>query len=297
MKNTLVIAYNGGAYGTYLEWVLNTLISRNNIAEPFTKLGNSHKSELGHMLLDMDGFRKYAISSNTFPTARLHPKTTQFDNIKCNLNEILTHADRLILIYPDRSQQLMCVCNYMTKIWEGHYYEGGMSYTNPKDILDNYPLPPDTDIKNIPLWIMREHMSYSLFSSWEDQVEWYLPDSWNHPNAMLVTTKDLLLNFKLTIEKIVDFWGHTCVRPIDDLTPYHEKMLSLQQHLKKDLLCDNIIKSVLEKNSFLQWDDLCLISQAWIQHQLRIQGYKLKCHDLNKFPENTDQLRSLIYSK
>lgn len=294
MKNTLAIAYNGGAYGTYLEWALNTLMSSDAIMDPFTDLGNSHRSKLGNFVGDIDGFDQYAASDHQYVTVRLHPKTLQSHKIGNNLNHVLDHVPRLVLLYPDRDHELMCVCNYMTKIWTGHVYDGAMAYMNPDDVFNNYQLSPGTDINSIPQWIMREHMSFNLFSSWHDQVEWYLPDVWQHSRALIVTTKQLFENFEQVLENIINFWGVATVRPTADLVPSHKKMLSLQPHLGKDLLCNNIIDSVLGNADPVTWGHLCMVSQAWIQHQLRQRGYELLCHDLNNFPSDTAGLKSVV---
>lgn len=306
MKNTLVIAFNGGAYGTYLEWVLNTLMSDDKIVEPFTNLGNSHATHLGFHALNIDGFDNYIASNDQHLTIRVHPKTKSSHSVGNNLNYMLDHVPKLILLYPDREHELMCVtrtairyelmsvCNYTTKIQSGHIYDGAMSYMNPDDIFNNYQLDPGIDIRNIPEWIMREHMSFNLFSSWRDQVEWYLPDVWQHPRALIITTKELFENFEQVLKKIVNFWEVVPSKSITDLVPSHEKMLSLQQHLGKDLVCSNIINSVLDDAEPMSWNNLCIISQAWIQYQLRQRGYELLCHNLNSFPSDTASLKSVV---
>lgn len=294
MKNTLVIAYNGGAYGKYLDWVLNTIITNDPIQEPFTVLGNSHASIFNSKVFDIDNFDNYIQSDKQYRTIRFHPKTHRSHSVGDNLNYVLDHLPKMILIYPDREHELMCVCNYTTQIWPGHIYDGAMSYVNATDIFDNYPLDPKLDIRNIPEWIMREHMSFNLFSSWHDQVGWYLPDIWQHPRALIITIKELFENFEQVLENVINFLGVTPSRPITDLIPSHKKMLSLQHHIGKDMLCSKIIDSVLGTAEPMSWGNLCIVSQAWIQYQLRQQGYELLCHDLNIFPSDTASLKSIM---
>lgn len=295
MKDTLIIAFNGGAYGTYLEWVLNTLISTDPVEEPFTALGNSHDSKLGHHLLDMEHFDHYKNSAEVYPTGRVHPKILASEDLATNLHHILDHVDKLVLLYPDRTHQLMCVCNFMTKIWNGHFYDGAMSYINQQDILANFPLDPDTDLRDIPLWIVREHMSFNLFESWQDQVEWYFPDTWQHPRAMCITTKQLFWDFESTINSVMHFWGRSPKKQLCDLQTSHEKMIAIQPHLGKDELCDAVLQSVLDQGPDWHWGELCIVSQAWIQYQLRLRGFEIRCHDLDDFPHHSQALRSLIY--
>lgn len=44
MKSQIIpIAYQGGTYGTYLEWCLTSLTSTDQLVSPFTAVGDSHK--------------------------------------------------------------------------------------------------------------------------------------------------------------------------------------------------------------------------------------------------------------
>ena len=297
MKNTLVIAFNGGAYGTYLEWVLNSLIVNGEIRLPFTHLGNSHDSKSGHHLGDVEKFRSYLGSDDCFETCRLHPKVRKDENLQSNLEFLLDHASRVILLYPDRDHELMCVCNYMTKIWQGDAYDGAMAYINPDDIYQGYGIKPGTDLRTISVWIRREHMSFNLFTSWHDQVEWYFPDRWHDARLMIITTKELFDSFPGTLTRIESFWGaQKYNRDIHGMVPFHNTMIQLQQHYGKDSLCAKILQSVTtEIDQQFDFGDLCLTSQAWIQYQLRLRGYELQCDGLDVFPQSTKELQNLTY--
>jgi len=300
MKDTLIISYENGGYGTYLEWVLNILMTSDTIQSPFTELGNSHRSKLGHHLLDIDGFNRYIDSSDLYLTARVHPKMQVSDNVVDNLNHMLNHVPRLVLLYPDRDHELMCVCNFMTKIPDpsrlsDHPYHGPMVYINKNDIYDNYPISPEIDICDIPAWIMREHMSFNLFSSWQDRADWYLLDHWQHPRCLAITTKELFDNFDQTLDRILKFWQQTPVRSLSELKPWHEEMLRIQPHRGKDKLCKNIIDSVLDQAEHFEWEDLCMVSQSWIQYKLRQNGYEIQCNNLDHFPTDTDNLKSIMF--
>lgn len=297
MKNTLVIAFNGGAYGTYLEWVLNSLITNEEIVPPFTTLGNSHNSHLGHHLGDTERFRAYLDSDNEFETARFHPKVEKTESLQNNLEFVLDNTSRVILLYPHRDHELMCVCNYMTKIWQGDAYDGAMAYIDPEDIYRGYGIDPSTDLRTIPVWIQREHMSFNLFASWHDQVEWYFPDHWRHDKALIITTKELFYDFPNMLVRIENFWGSKkYIRNINDMVPFHNTMIEIQSHHGKDQLCARILQSVTgEIDDQFEFGSLCLTSEAWIQYQLRLTGYEIRCHDLNVFPQDTESLRSLMF--
>jgi hypothetical protein len=85
MKNsTIPIVFHAGSYGTYLEWVLSTLIDpANKIINPLTSVGNSHNFK-GHHLLNMSGWRNYLANDETYPLVRFHPKTSIKESISEN---------------------------------------------------------------------------------------------------------------------------------------------------------------------------------------------------------------------
>lgn len=297
MKNTLIIAYAGGVYGTYLEWALNSLMLTDPIQDPFTAVGNSHRSKLGKNICEFEKFQAYFDSEDEFITARLHPKTTKESSLKDNLEFLMDHTSHVILLYPDRKHEVMCMCNYMTKVYPDlDLYEGPMIYINPEDIYQGYDIEPGTDLHTLPVWIRREHMSFNFFNSWRDQLEWYFPDQWNDPRAMVITTKELFDDFANVLARIENFWGVKYHRPITDMLPLHNKMIGLQAHIGKDQLCADIIQATIDSpTDNFEFGELCLTSQAWIQHQLRLRGYEIQCHDLNVFPQDTKSLQAIIY--
>ena len=76
---TVAIAFNGGAYGTYLEWCLTTLTSSDPIVAPFTKRGNSHKF-LGNHLINFSNWQDYNTSGNVFDFFRFHLEKDHKEN-------------------------------------------------------------------------------------------------------------------------------------------------------------------------------------------------------------------------
>jgi hypothetical protein len=300
MKNTTVIAYNGGAYGTYLEWALNSLTTKDAIVAPFTTagnhIGNSHKSLLGKHLLNMDHWREYVQSDCEYPTARLHPKTLKTESLADNLNEIADSCSTVILLYPDRDHELLCLNNFMTKIWNfDNVYCGPLRDVNLSLIYNNFPVSIDTKPKDFPRWIIREHLSYYLINSWRSQVEWFLPDYWAHDRCLIVYVDQLLYNFESTIKNIFGFCNITFKKSVDQLKTFHQDMLDLQIHIDQDALCNNIVDSIVSDKKNISWDSLPLGSEAWIQWQLRNVGFEIQCHDLNCFPTNTADFKKLVY--
>lgn len=291
---TTVIAFNSGAYGTYLNWALDSLLNDQNLTSPLTVNSNSHGYTRNH-LNNIQGWQKFLANKKTAPVVRLHPKTQNTESISNNLNSILEHADYLIYLYPSRDHVLLAVNNYYEKVWTNWWDNQYQSVEELNSIYQNWPVAHGTPIEKIPRWILREYLSLYLMPSWYDQVEWYHPEHWNHSRSILITTKDLLYRFEQTIRQIQDFCNFTFTKSILSLLPFHNQMISAQKNLTQDQLCVHIVNSV-SNNTYLDWSNqrLTLPSEAWIQWQLRNLGRELACNGLDTFPTNSVQLQSLL---
>ena len=114
---TVAIAFNGGAYGTYLEWVLTTLTNETAIVPPFRQNGSSHNF-LGNALFSIheSPWEVYTKNPKQFSFVRLHPKTLPTDVLSDNLRTILSFSDKLLYLYPDRDYALATINNIYEKL-------------------------------------------------------------------------------------------------------------------------------------------------------------------------------------
>jgi hypothetical protein len=295
VSKTIPIVFNGGAYGTYLEWVLTTLTTDVPIIAPFTHNGNSHLFK-GRHLQDIKGWNSYVSSNQPSQFVRLHPKITKEESISCNLEQILSTVDRVLYIYPDRDSVLLTVNNYYHKVRSNWWADRLTDQQLADNLYSSWPLDPTTPIDKIPIWILREILSFNLMPSWYDQIEWYHPDKWSHPNCLIITVSDLLHRFDLTLENIKNFCNLSFLKDTKKLFEYHEQMLKLQKNLQQDQLCQKIVQSVVNDDQFV-WkeEELPLPSQGWIQWQLRNLKFEMRCQDLDIFPTDSVQLKKLLY--
>jgi hypothetical protein len=292
---TIAIVYPGGCYGTYLEWALTTLTTDMPVAAPFRSNGNSHQfggNHIGH--INSPTWRKVVSKEKSCVFVRLHPKVRQQDVLDNNLNQILDVAEKIIYLYPDTGSVLLTVNNFYTKIWTDWWHERLTDPVFADNLYSNWPIDKDMSIEQIPVWIKREILSFNLMPSWHDQVEWYHPDRWNHPRCQTVLTNQLLYEFESTMRKLQKFCNLEFKKPITDLVPVHDTMLSLQPYLVQDQLCNDIVNSTLTNQSF-EWADIPLPSQSWVQWQLRNLGHEIRCHGLDKFPTNSGLLQNSLY--
>jgi hypothetical protein len=293
MKDTVAIAFNGGSYGTYLEWCLTTLCEWGPIMAPFTSTGNSHKFT-GNHALSIQGWRTYVNSDTCYKFVRLHPKVSQSESLTASLNEIADQARYTIYLYPDQQDILLGVNNFFYKIWNNWISASFKTLIDPDKIYKNWPVAKDTPITQVPTWILREIMSFYLMPVWLDQIEWNHTSRWNHPKAIVVSPRELLFDFSNVLLKIKKYCNLEYVRSIEVLHPYHVKNLELQKYIDHDRICNLIIQAIVNKTN-LDWSALSLPSEAWIQWQLRNLGYEIMCNELDIFPTNSVQLRELLY--
>jgi hypothetical protein len=294
LEDSVAICYNGGAYGTYLEWTLTTLTTPGDICTPFTEIGNSHKFK-GNTLF----FENLDQKKTTFkfsPWARIHPKTNKNHSLTDNLKKILTYTKQIIYIYPDQDSVVLNINNYFSKIWENWWVNQFTSNIDTNVIYANWPIARSVPIEQIPIWIQREFLSYYLVPAWHAQVEWYHLAQWSDDRCLVILIKDLLYDFQQTIYRIKNFCNIEFIRPVAEMHNCHNKMLSLQQNINQDELCYKIIDHTLSTTPY-SWknEHFPLPSQAWVQWQLRNLGYEIQCHGLDIFPTDSVQLKKLIY--
>jgi len=292
-NTTTAIVFNSGSYGTYLEWCLTTLVSNGDIQEPFTTVGNSHAFH-GKHLINMQGWRRYINSGSRYKFVRLHPKTTKDERIVSNLAEIGKDAQSIVYLYPDQDRILLGINNFFFKIWDNWLARQFDEEIDLMKIYSNWPVPIGTQLDQIPVWVMREFLSYYLMPAWFDQIEWDRQSEHQLPNLMRITVSELLFDFENTLSKIKDFCNLNYQTPIEQLVPFHKKNLQLQQYIDHDRICNSIIESTLT-NTELEWSPLTLPSEVWIQWELRNRGLEIRCHGLDIFPTNSIQLKELLY--
>ncbi len=289
--------FHAGGYGTYLEWCLTVLTSDLLLDAPFNTNGNSHKF-IGHHLSNMQGWRNYLNSSNDWNFVRLHPKTKQSDNIQQHLDELSAQVNFFVYLYHDSHNQLLILNNHFDKIWKDWWnYSFQSGLVNIEQIYNNWPVASGTQIDKIPIWVKREFLSHWMMPFWLDQIEWYRPDHYNQPNCVFVPVGELFYNFEDTINQIIDRSSLTLTKSIAELRPYHDQMISMQQNINQDQLCQNIIDWTTN-DIVMDWKDqhLSLASEAYLQWQLRNQGFEIQCHGLDIFPTNSVQLKELLYT-
>jgi hypothetical protein len=279
--------------------MLYSLTHPDELIDPFTNKGNSHNFSILINSPNVNNIKfnnLLTLSNNDIPgIVRTHPKSAASDDLQKNIYKLLDKVEKIIIVYPSKDTYLLNINNYFYKIWDD-MWNGPLNYININHLYDNFPIAPNTPLNKIAPWIVREFLSYNLFTSWESQVEWYLPDHFNNNRCLFVFVNEILNQPLSVLTKIQKFQNLNWARPINNILPYHKKNLSLQKYLHQDQICCDIIDTVLSNKNFVwQKDMLTLPSEAWVQWRLRNLGYGIQCHGLDMFPTNSVQLKKLIY--
>ena len=301
-NTTTAIVFQGGAYGNYLKWILHTLLTDNEkIVVPWQGNGTSHDQSY----IKNDKFFNVRGHFNQIfePTPKnipkvftVHPKTDQEHDMVSRVRHIQEHVDKVLFLYQSTNTYLLGVNNYMYKIWND-LRSGPLGYINPNDLYHNWNIAYNTPFEKIPRWILREYFSYNVFTSWESQQQWFMPDQYQHKDCFYIFVDHLLFNFLGTIEKIRVFLGREWTRDPKDLLIYHMENLKNQKYLFQDVIAKNIIDSVLDKKN-CNWNDqyVTIFTEAFVQKKLREHGLELRCNGLNVFPTCTEDLFKVIDS-
>jgi len=295
MIPTVPVIFHGGAYGTYVEWCLTTLCSDQPIQAPFTVLGNSHGFSGHHVARTCEEWTRYVESKKYHEFVRVEPKIYETQSAVEFLDQVMGSVDRALLLYPDPQSIVLNLNNVYYKTFEDfwqYYFE-----SNPDGeqyVLQNWPVPVDTNINDIAVWIKREWLSLWFVPWWLDMLEWYLPDRWKSDHCQLILLHDLLYNFESTMQRLVDFLQLKIQRPVQELVPYHKQNLQLQKYLGQDQICNAVVDCTLQ-SKYYEWAPLPLPSEAWVQWRLRTLGWEIQCDGLDTFPTNSVQLKELIY--
>jgi hypothetical protein len=305
MSSSIGIVYNGGSYGTYLHWLIFTLTTDFPIMSPLTSATTSHEFEKNvaqHTSNYSDMTSGYSLkefnklSNNQIPKLfRIHPKIYQTESAVYNIEKIiLPKVSQLLIAYPDPGSYLLNVNNYMYKIWND-LWSGPLKYINKDDLYNNFAVDPSTPLAEIDRAIIREYLSFNVFSSWESQVEWFLPNQLHHSRCHFVYLNDLLYRPVETLAHIKKFCNLTWTKDVNSILDIHYQNLKTQKFLTQDSLAYSILTAIDRKQNF-EWEqsDLTLITEAWIQCALRKQGKELQCDQLSVFPTSTLELANYI---
>ena len=328
------VYYQGGAYGTFFEWCLNYFTDSDFPEDlPFLdSTGSAHRFNNGNFIWNVAEFEQ--LKQSGLPKFfRGHPGafTDVHDLINTpksygrvlsiDLQELTSvTANGIFLHYSTDKSWLWGINNQIEK--------AALTTTLPMEIAlklikehnlpkDQYPLVLEhgvdyikaslvhsgiselslawnkSSIDNLDLWELRELLSLYFIGEKIDHCNGQIFNAvkTEFPNILVIDIFDLKNNFKEIIKEIIKPIG-PLVRE-DKIDEVYSQWIARQIHCNKDTLIQNIVHSLVNDIEF-NWPKLTLIDEAFLQHYLRVQGYEIKCWNLNMFPTNTNDFLPLL---
>jgi hypothetical protein len=205
-------------------------------------------------------------------------------------------TDIIVTLVPDTKHNLDYCNNQCFKQYRAepisyiltHFLQGDVDSKLFKDW--NYFGPLDN---KVPIWMLREWCSYWITDLWNIE--------YNRKNYLAVTAgtqvevTDLIDQFDQTFIDIVNKLGLTVNINSDIIYNTHKEFVNKQRFHNSQINCNQWATSTMNANIDLPMPALTIFEEAYIQHLLRQQGYKIKCDGLNKFPTTTSCLKKIIY--
>lgn len=290
-KNTIVIFYPGGGYGSFLHWVLEYFSG--NLPEgsrPFTATGSAHKFQ--GLLLDFPGSpttEDYLCGDQEFQFGRTHGLAGgvfDLDRHKGFVATYLPFFKKFVCITQDSSCHLMILHNALTKMKTFNYVKFFDETIKQYASQFNATLP-------VPNWQLREMLSYKHGSYMHFTTGCFQPVV--HEKVINISVSELVYNFQTTIRKLFMDLNIQLTRDAE-LSKVESEWLSCQKFTTLDNLCKKIIDSIITDQP-MSWDSsqLTVLDEAYIQYLLRINGFEIQCFELDTFPTNSVNLKELLY--
>lgn len=297
-KNTFLIVYAAGAYGTFLDWCIHWFSGTIDEANlPFTSNGSAHHwrgyatSDITH---ELDKTIDYFLNLNDEPlTIRTHMmfknawRKNHEQQIK-KIQEYKLNFRKLILVNNSPKYHLLLLHNTLTKIRSTNY-ESMIS-----NIVREYKIKTDFgSTELIPRWQLREIISF-----WHTNWQHYLSGAYQpivEPGIINISPDDLLHDFEDCLCNLFDQLELHMTRK-DQLTKIKTQWLSLQKFKDLDQQLNTVVSAIVN-NDELDFTNYTtnIFDEAFIQWKLReFHKLDLLCYNLDTFPTNTLELTKLL---
>ena len=145
----------------------------------------------------------------------------------------------------------------------------------------------------VPRWILREWCSFWI----NDVLDLACGvTSYSKINSTIkISTQDIVENWKESFVQLMSALRLNLTVDVDTIEKQHEQFLALQKFHNIQLKCEQFVTNLINGVD----SDIALHSifdEAYIQHCLRLHNIELQCHELDVFPNTTQQLRNITYA-
>ena len=296
-KNTFLIVYPGGAYGTFVQWCLHWFSGNISIDTlPFLTDGSTHKwlgaatgDTLGHNHPRSHETVDYWLNSDVEPlTLRSHL-----------LNDSPPHEHQsLIMQYRDRFQRIILINNHVDchLLMLHNVLTKTTEMTTSKlfeSVIERYCIQFGTS-DTVPRWQLREMLSY-----WHEDWHCYLTDLYQpiHDEKIInINPRFLVDNFESCMIGLFDSINLTMTRK-SEIARIKDEWLKLQKFTRIDQQCRNIVSATIQNNCMsTQACVSSVIDEAFVLYKLRVDhNLDFQCTGQDQFPCTTCDLKAKLF--
>lgn len=286
-KNTILIIYTGGAYGTFVDWCIHYFAGEIPDDQlPFQTDGSAHGWK-GCATGDVTTISHHTINWWLEQIAEpLVLRTHMLDDMY-HMEEFLTrYADRfrrVVVLCHDVSCHLLLLQNMLTKI-----------KCIPKSeflqkIYDRFRDQFHAD-KILPRWQQREILSY-----WHEDWHGFMTDLYqpsDHPSVINISPQFLISNFEQCITELFCDLNIKMCRT-SSLSFVRDQWLALQKYKDTDAQCQAVVDAVINnQNISTACCDNDVINESFVLYKLRVEhNLDFLCTGMDVFPADTRTLR------
>lgn len=278
----IIILYAAGTFGSTMEYCLSNFSNElDNVVCGLTETGSMHGFNKQLHITTFDEFAKskdnVKILTPVYPTVDYLSPRESVQIWKQKFNP----EDRVVFAY----------CPTIEDLERNHlflYYK-----LEPVGFLLDIILKDRAPFWNTNYQTWRDMEQYELreaLSFFIDQLDTFLgveneiPASWYK-----VTPDDMLLNFERVIEEMISHCGLT--RNLSSINEFYHRWRRKQQYVLDEFENINQITNHIVKDQYFEWPEMSIVGESIVQSRLRKQGIEIACYKLNKFPNNTNNLK------
>ena len=284
-KDTILIVYPAGSYGTFLEWCLSYfsgLLDDDSI--PFdATTGSSHKF-VGNVLDFPNSMStdQYFSSDLNYRIMRSHGITEPTRRIEDYIEKYKDYVKFLINIVADERSTLLTFHNIAHKIKQEDRADFFKSINSFCELSNNDKI-----------WEQREKISFKI-KYFHCHANYF---GRKNSNQLTVTVSDIINNLKNCLETLFDKTGLAFDSSrMSNFNLIEQQWLELQEFKHLDQLCRDIaIAAATGSNIDWSGKSLTIYDEAYVQMLLRdLHKLDLKCYNLDEFPTNSHDLRKFL---
>ena len=218
------------------------------------------------------------------PLVSCHPKMSPAHGWSDSIASYLRLGHGVTVLYPSLGDLPGCINNYWSKIWDPEDpFAGALQHTSIAELWSNYPEYAGVEWPALPTWVRREFISYKLIDAYCDQLDWYWPAGDIPAGVNLITTEQLLNDPAGVLDRTIQHHRLELTKPPEVLWPAWRMWLTQQTSLAENQIAASWLAG--EGST-----EPSLITQAYIQHQLRSSGKDIACVGLDEWPTHSAAL-------